>query len=526
MKRALLPLVLVLAAASTAHADGPTIPRFVEDTKSSGLHSVYKGEWQYMVGGGVATFDCNGDGFPDLYIAGGENPAKLYVNTSKKGGPLKFAEAKSGAELKQVTGAYPVDIDGDGIMDLVVLRVGQSKIFRGLGHCKFEDVTAKWNVDGGDAWATAFSATWEKGNRWPTLAFGTYIDRAFENEPWGHCTDNWLLRPNEGQAGFGPRIALKPSYCALSMLFTDWNRSGTPSLRVANDREYYEGGQEQLWKVNPGEAPRLYTADEGWKFQRFWGMGIAAADLTGNGYNAYFTTSMADQRLQFLSDGPQKPSFKDAPFTMGTSAHRPFTGGDQRPSTGWHAQFEDVNNDGLWDLFIAKGNVDKMPDFAQKDPSNLLLQQADGSFVEGAEKAGLINFGEARGAAVADFNLDGKMDVLIVNRHENVRLWRGVSPHLGHWLGLRLNGDGANRDGIGAWIELKEGEKLVRREITVGGGHVSGINSWWHFGLGDQAQAQLRVIWPDGTAGDWQDVKADGFYFLQRGKPPAPFMPR
>ena len=507
-------MIVVGMITAAAQAD-PIIPHFVDETNASGLHSVYKGEWQYIVGGGVATFDCNGDGFPDFYIAGGENASKLYINKSKRGGALRFAETKSGAEMDHVTGAYPLDIDGDGIMDLVVLRVGQNKIFRGLGHCQFEDATAKWNVDGGDAWGTAFSATWEKGNHWPTLAFGTYIDSKFENEPWGHCTDNWLLRPNAAQNGFAPRIPLKPSYCALSMLFTDWNRSGTPSLRVANDREYYEGGQEQLWKVNPGELPKLYTADEGWKFQRFWGMGIASADINGSGTPAIFTTSMADQRLQFLAGDAQHPTYKDAPFSMGTGAYRPFAGGDERPSTGWHAQFEDVNNDGLYDLFIAKGNVDQMPDFAQKDPSNLLLQGADGNFVEAADKSGLLNFAQARGAAVADFNLDGKMDVLIVNRHENVKLWRNISTNLGHWLEVRLQQDGPDRDGIGAWIEVKLGDKVMRREITSGGGHVSGQNTWWHFGLGPQKQTQVRVLWSNGNAGEWQAVKANQFYELQ-----------
>jgi hypothetical protein len=65
------------------------------------------------------------------------------------------------------------------------------------------------------------------------------------------------------------------------------------------------------------------------------------------------------------------------------TAHRPYVGDDLRPSTAWHTQFEDVNNDGLVDLFIVKGNVDEMPDFAMHDPNNLLLQTPDGKFVEG-----------------------------------------------------------------------------------------------------------------------------------------------
>jgi enediyne biosynthesis protein E4 len=528
MRRLIFALGAALISSAALADDGPVIPQFADETASSGIHSVYKGDWQYMVGGGVPAFDCIGTGFPDLFIAGGENKAKLFLNKSKRGGALKFEEAHgTGLEFDHVTGAYPIDIDGDGITDLVVLRVGESKVMKGLGKCKFAEMNKGWSADGGDAWTTAFSATWEKGNSWPTLAFGTYIDRAFESDPWGHCTDNWLLRPNAAQNGFGPRIVLKPSFCTLSMLFTDWNRSGTPALRVSNDREYYMGGQEQMWKVTPGAEPQRYSEAEGWKFIRLWGMGIATADFNNSGYPSYFLSSMADQRMQLLSDGPGKPSYKEAQFAMGTTAHRPYTGGDTRPSTGWHTQFEDVNNDGLYDLFIAKGNVDKMPDFAQKDPNNLLLQKADGKFMEAGDKAGILSFRNHRGAELVDLNLDGKLDLVVVARRENAEIWRNVSTDLGHFLEVKLVQDGANRDAVGAWVEVKEADgKIMSRENFIGGGHVSGRLTWLHFGLASQTQSQVRVTWPDGTKGDWQDVLADKFYELAKGAAPKEWLPK
>ena len=369
------------------------IPTFVKETKTSGVHSIYAGDWQYMVGGGVATFDCNGDGFPDMFLAGGQARAHFFRNTSKQGGSLHFAEQKSGLEFDHVTGAYPIDIDSDGIMDLVVLRVGENILMRGKGNCKFERANEAWGFDGGDAWSVGFAATFEKDSAWPTLAIGNYIDRKQEAFPWGSCTDNWMHRPDASQKKFGAPTALKPSFCSLSMMFTDWNKSGTPSLRVSNDREYYKGGQEQLWHVDPGKPPALYTDKEGWKFVRIWGMGIASYDLNFDGYPEYFLSSMADSRLQSLTkvETGVAPTadFTEGAFAKGVTAHRPYTGTDQRPSTGWHTQFEDVNNDGLVDLFIAKGNVDRMPDFAQRDPNNLLLQGADGKFIEVGDKAGI-----------------------------------------------------------------------------------------------------------------------------------------
>jgi hypothetical protein len=503
-------LILMAVVASPALAE---TPNFTDETASAGIVHSYDGDWEYMVGGGVASFDCNNDRAPDLVMAGGTSPAALFVNQSPRGGALAFAKTAAGIEDVAVTGFYPLDIDNDGISDLVMLKVGANKVLKGLGNCQFSDASADWGFDGGDAWSTAFAATWEKGAVWPTLAIGNYVDRKEEAFPWGSCTDNWLHRG--GDKGFAAPVALKPSFCALSMLFTDWNLSGTPSLRVSNDREYYKGGTEQMWHVEAGAEPRLYSADEGWRPLKIWGMGIASSDVNGDGYPDYFLTSMADNKLQVLTaqEGEKKPQFDDVAFKRGVTAHRPFVGDDLNPSTAWHAQFADVNNDGFDDLFIAKGNVSAMPDFAMKDPNNLLLGAADGIFVEVADKAGVASVGQARGAIVDDFNLDGWPDLAVVNRNGLAEIWRNNGGP-GHWLMLRLAQEGANRDAIGAWVELKLGERVIRREVTSGGGHVSGSLGWLHLGLGAAEKAEVRVIWPDGTEGEWQELTAGQFYDL------------
>ena len=527
LRLALIAMASAVVARPAAAEDSVAVPSFVEETASAGVDSVYAGEWEYMVGGGVATFDCDGDDFDDMLLAGGASPAKFYRNASTRGGSLRFKAETSGLELDKVTGAYPLDIDSDGITDLVLLRVGENVVMRGLGGCRFERANEAWGFDGGDAWSTALAATWEHRADWPTIAIGNYINRDEDISPWGSCTDNWLHRPEtvDGKSArrFGAPLPLKPSFCALSMLFTDWNKSGTPSLRVSNDREYYEGGQEQLWHVEPGKAPALYTDAEGWKVLRIWGMGIASADLNGDGYPEYFLTSMADNKLQTLAaipqDGKPMATFSDVAFAKGVTAYRPYTGGDWHPSTAWHAQFEDVNNDGLVDLFIAKGNVAKMPDFAMKDPNNLLLQTRDGKFQEVGEAAGIVSFANHRGAALADFNLDGLLDLVVVNRWESAQIWRNTSQNAGRWIEVKLQQPGPNLDAIGAWLEVRCGTAVTRREITVGGGHASGQAGWWHFGLGDTPQAEVRVTWPDGTSGEWQAVDSNNFYILARGNP-------
>ena len=512
--------LLILALAGPVLAE-PALPTFTEETASAGITTPFEGDWEYMVGGGVAIFDCSGDSFPELFLSGGAAPSALYLNRSPQGGALAF-EKTDAVTLDAVLGAYPLDIDSDGVMDLVVLRLGENRLLRGLGDCRFEDATQAWGFDGGDAWSTAFAAIWEKGQTWPTLAVGNYVDRKEEAFPWGSCTDNWLHRPGVGSEAnrFAAPLALTPSHCALSMLFTDWNRSGHPSLRVSNDREYYKGGQEQMWHLEPGQPPRLYTEKEdGWKRLRIWGMGIASADVNLDGYPDYYLTSMADNKLQVLKDPASgKPDFADIAFKSGITAHRPYTGGDLNPSTAWHPQFADVNNDGLLDLFVAKGNVAQMPDFAAKDPNNLLLGQGDGTFVEAGDRAGVASFGIARGAQVVDFNLDGLLDLVVVNRWEPAQLWRQTGALAGGWVQVRLQQDNVNRDAIGSVVEIRRGDKVERHEIVSGGGHASGSVGWLHFGLGAAETVELRVIWPDGTADDWLTLPARSFQILRPGQ--------
>lgn len=514
---------VVLLAGPTVAQDAPRPPHFVDETAGSGLATSYAGEWEFIVGGGPAVFDCNGDGRADVLLPGGIGTAQLYRNVSERGGALHFEPVASGLELDSVSGAYPLDVDSDGITDVVMLRVGENRVMRGTGDCHFAPANAAWGFDGGDGWSTAFAATWEKGAVWPTLAIGNYVDRMEQIAPWGTCTDNWLHRPASSGQGWAPPLPLTPSYCALSLLFTDWNRSGTPSLRVSNDREYYEGGQEQMWEILPGTQPRALGEKDGWKSLRIWGMGIASYDLNADGYPEYFLTSMGDNKLQAIAppgDGTAPlPDYKDVAYAKGVTAHRPYTGDDLRPSTAWHAQFADVNNDGLADLFVAKGNVDKMPDFAAHDPDNLLLGADDGKFVEAGAEAGIANNGTSRGGALADFNLDGRLDLLVTNRNGPTQIWRNDSTDAGHWVEVDIRQAGVNGAAIGGWLEVKHGQSVLRRELTIGGGHAGGQLTWWHFGLGEDLRLTASVIWPDGTRSEWPDLDADTFYRLERGRP-------
>ena len=502
------------------------VPHMVEEADAAGVDHVYAGGWEHFVGGGVAAFDCSGDRRPDLVVAGGSNPTRLFVNRSATGGPLRFEERQlelAARDLLKVTGAYALDLDADGVRDLVLTRVGENLVLRGLGGCRFERANRRWAIDGGRAWTTGLAATWEAGAALPTLAFANYVDRSAPGSPWGTCHDNALLRPEGGT--YREPIALRPGHCALSILFTDWNRSGEPAIRVANDRHYYRGGEEQLWRLPAGRAPRLYRRADGWKPIRIWGMGIAEGDLEGDGFPEYAITSMGDTKLQALDPeaDEDRPTYADIAWERGATAHRPYAGGDVRPSTGWHAQFADLNNDARLDLFVAKGNVEAMQDFATLDPDNLLLGHHDGRFREAGTAAGIDRPTKGRGGALVDLNMDGLVDLVVVNRGQPVSLFRnaGVASdaplRAGNWIKVELRQPAPNVEAVGAELSVRTGNVTQVRRVRVGGGHASSSAGFLHLGLGTAERAELRVRWPDGEWSAPIRAFADTHVIVERG---------
>ena len=505
--RVLISTALALCLPALAIAQS-TLPQFQPVEMPT---HVYGGGWEHFVGGGVAVFDCNSDEQPEIFAAGGSKPAQLFVNTSR--GDVAFtANTPDELSLTAVTGAYPLDIDSDGTMDLAVLRVGADSLLRGIGDCRFEpfdDIA----FSSGDHWTTAFSATWEEGQTLPTLAFGTYVDRSNPDGPFEACDATQLYRP-AGETYDKP-VALRPGFCTLSILFSDWSRSGRADLRISNDRHYYvRGGQEQMWAMET--IPRLYTADESWQPYSIWGMGIASRDLGGDGYPEVYLTSMGDQKLQQFDPETGGPTWRDVTYDFGTTAHRPHVGDDGRPSTGWHAQFGDVTNDGRDDIFVSKGNVEQMPGLAMEDPNSLLVQSSDGRFSEVADAAGVATMDRSRGAALVDLNLDGLLDLVVMNRRADMEVFQNVTPVSGNWLLVSLRPTGPNTNAVGSFIEVRIADRVMTRELTIGGGHVSGQATPEHFGLGSADVADLRVIWPDGTTSKWQSVSANQVLSITR----------
>ena len=194
--------LLLRASAPAVPSEALSAPRFVDVTEAAGVEHAFRGADEFA-GGGVAALDCDADGRPELYLAGGTAPAALFHNDSPVGGDLRFSRiADPATDITGVTGAYPVDVDGDEVLDLGVLRRGENVLLRGLGDCRFERANEKWSFDGDGEqaeWTTAFSATWEGSAALPTLAFGNYRDGA-STDPADLCFDNVLVRPDSSQS--------------------------------------------------------------------------------------------------------------------------------------------------------------------------------------------------------------------------------------------------------------------------------------------------------------------------------------
>lgn len=467
--------ILTFLISSQVHA----VPLFEDLSNNLPQHS-YSGEWNHFVGGGVAVMDCNNDALPDIFAAGGTSPSKLFVNEAN----FKFSQ-KHIPEITGSTGAYPIDINADGYMDLFVLQLGPNILLKGGPDCSFSDATEEFNIPDTSQWSTAFTAWWQNDGL-PFMAVGNYVDLNDPKGPFFACDTHQILEP---KGNIYKSNKLEPGFCSLSML-TAKDASGEMRLRISNDRQYYvRNGYEQMWDLSD---QRFLTEADGWDKFSIWGMGIASRDITGDGRDEVVLTSMGDQLLRLAnSDG----TYKNAPFEIGTYAHKPYFGDDGRPSTGWHAQFSDINNDGLADLFIAKGNVDQMPSNAIKDPNNLLIQQTNGLFQEVGLEAGIASLERGRGAALADFDLDGRIDILVMNRRAPMEIYRNVTKNTGNWLAIQLVQKGGNINAIGSRITIGKDSQ----QVTIGGGHAGGQALPIHFGLGDAKTAIINIEWPDGS---------------------------
>jgi hypothetical protein len=275
---------------------------------------------------------------------------------------------------------------------------------------------------------------------------------------------------------------------------------------VTNDRQYYVGGEEQLWRVAPGEAPRL-TPTRTVGARQIWGMGTASYDLTGDGYPEVYLTSQADNKPQ--TPPPARPSLPSPtsrsrrrdvaqPYAVATRSSPP-----PAPRVG-------TSTTTVWSTCSCP-RAPQPSRLCRGTRATLIGQPTDG---EGADAAGIVPYARGQGR-LDDFNLDGLLD--------RSRSTTGNRPRSGGTSAPVERGAG----GVGAWLAVRvsrrartgtrsarslrsgraEAQRLSAAAATVGGGHLGGKLGWIHPGLGSARDAEIRVRWPDGQQGDWMPCR-------------------
>lgn len=529
--------------------------RFEDISNIAGLNfsHIATQEQHYIVesmSGGVAMFDCDGDGKLDLavvngstverYRAGGDLLLTLYHQDSD----LKFSDITREAGLTRKgwgMGIAVADFDNDGILDMYVTGFGGSALYKGLGHCKFRDVAEKAGVRGegymtGAAWADydrdgkvdLFVARYVHLdiNKLPEFGsndkFCRFKGILVQCGPWGMEGESDFLFHNRGDGTFeevSKTAGLDGSRHrnGLGAVWGDYDNDGWPDLYVANDagpnflfRNKHDGTFEEVALL----AGAALSVDG----QELGSMGVDFGDYDHRGLLDVYVTNFADQPNNLYRNmGPTE--FVDAGWASKT-------GQPSYPYVKWGTGFVDFDNSGWLDLFVANGHVYPQVDavaggLKYRQPMQLFYNLRDGTFSDISESSGINKSPLAcrRGAAFGDVNNDGLIDVLILNVGERPTLLLNRTVNSNHRVLFQLIGKKSNRAAIGARVTVTAGGLRSINEVKGGSSYLSQNDLRLHFGLGTSDKMNsVEIRWPNGNIELLRDVPADAIYTVVEGE--------
>jgi hypothetical protein len=480
--------------------------------------------------GGVAVFDYNGDGRPDIFLTNGAETPSLDKRSEKyanrlfrNDGHMTFTDVTEAAGVRGVgyaMGAAVADYDNDGHVDLFVAGVRRNQLLRNRGDGRFDDVTEKAGIASGE-WAAAGGwFDYDNDGRLDLMVVNYVQWSAETNRYCGdqargvrvYCHPRFFqgipsrLYRNRGDGTFEDVSArsgvLAHTGKGMSVAFADYDHDGHLDAFVTNDtvpnflfRNTGDGTFTEsalLAGVSVPESGRPVS-----------GMGTAFQDYDNDGWEDLVLTALSGETFPlYRNDG--RGGFTETTQSSGLARLT-------SKLSGWCAVMADFDNDGTKDIFTANSQAnDRIGEFEAagwKQANSLFLNDGDGRFRDATPDSGLATAIAAhRGCGVADFNGDGRLDIVVLVLGEPAELWQNESASDNHWLVIRPIGAKTNKDGIGVRIVI--GKQVVTMTTAVG--YASSSHAGVHFGLGDVAEVpRIEVQWPSGTRQVLERVKAN-----------------
>jgi enediyne biosynthesis protein E4 len=481
--------------------------------------------------GGVAAFDYNGDGLTDIFFTNGASIPSLQKDSPKyfnrlfrNEGGMRFTDVTEEAGVAGTgysMGAAAGDYDNDGHVDLFVPGVFRNTLYHNRGDGHFDDVTEKAGVKS-DKWAVAAGwfdynndglldlfvvnyASWSPSyNRFcgdPSRNLRVYCHpKYFEgltNTLYRNRGDGTFEDVSE-RAGFAQHRGR-----GMSVAFADYDNDGFIDVFVTNDNEenflFHNRGDGTFEEVGVIAGVALLNSGK-----PVSGMGTDFRDYDNDGLPDISVVDLANETFPLfrnLGGG----LFEDATYHSRLSTLT-------AARSGWSTGFFDLNNDGWKDLFTTCSHVDDNVQMFQattyKQPNAIFANLGDRTFGDVSAQVGEeFQVPRAhRGCAFADFNNDGKIDVIVVSLQDRAELWENVSPDPNNWIILKLTGTKSNRDGIGARVRIGD----QHNHMTSACGYASSSHFGVHFGLGKREKIpSLEIKWPSGIVQILKDVKTN-----------------